>query len=65
MQVDGVTYKVLWKKFTIGASFFIPCIHKELSKTQIRNMTRELGFTVVMKLVIEDGVRGLRVWRVK
>lgn len=65
MVVDGVTYNVNWRKFAVGASFFIPCIHAQQSREDVRKLTRRLGFRVVMKVVIEDGIRGLRIWRVR
>ena len=35
------------------------------AKEEIKTVTRRLGYKVVMKLVIEEGVRGLRVWRIR
>jgi hypothetical protein len=65
MVVDGVPYEVNWRKFSVGASFFVPCIHADLAKEQVRARTKRLGFKVVTKVVIEEGIRGLRVWRIK
>jgi hypothetical protein len=64
MQIDGVDYKLDWEGFSIGSSFFIPCINdKDARERIVRKMSR-LGYRVVIKLVIEDDIRGLRVWRV-
>ena len=65
MVVDGVTYTVNWRKFCINSSFFVPCIHAYQAKEDVKQISRRLGFKVVSKVVIEDGIRGLRVWRVK
>lgn len=65
MVVDGITYNVNWRKFAVGASFFIPCIHAQEAREDVRKLTRRLGFRVAIKLVIEDGIRGLRIWRVR
>ena len=65
MVVDGVTYGVNWRKFAVGTSFFVPCIHTEQAKEDVQRVTRRFKFRVVIKVVIEDGIRGLRVWRVK
>ena len=65
MVVDGVTYEVNWKRFAVGASFFIPCIHAQQAKDEVKGLVRRFGFKVVMKVVIEDGIRGLRIWRVR
>lgn len=65
MVVDGVHYKVVWKKFIVGSSFFIPCIHTKIAKKEVKETMRILGMKVVMKLVIENEIRGLRIWRVR
>lgn len=65
MVVDGVRYEVNWRKFAVGASFFVPCIHAEQAKEDVQQAVRRFKFKVVTKVVIEDRIRGLRVWRVK
>jgi hypothetical protein len=65
MLIDGVSYEINWRGFKLGASFFVPCIHKDTAKEEIKTVTRRLGYKVVMKLVIEEGIRGLRVWRIR
>ena len=65
MVVDGVIHEVNWRKFVVGASFFVPCIHAQKAKEDVKTVTRRLGFRVTSKVVIEDGIRGLRVWRIK
>ena len=37
----------------------------EEGKQNIRAVTKRLGFRVVMKPVIEEGIKGLRVWRTR
>jgi hypothetical protein len=64
MVIDGISYNINWRDFPIGASFFTPCIHAQQAKDAIRKTTYRLGFKVVFKVVIEDGIRGLRTWRV-
>ena len=64
MRIEGVFYSIDWKNFTIGSSFFIPCIRDKEARELIERKMKRLGFRVVIKLVIEDGIRGLRVWRV-
>jgi hypothetical protein len=63
MQIETVTYRLNWGKFRKGHSFFVPCIdHVEARKT-IAKITRRLGIDVVTKVTIEEGIKGLRVWR--
>ena len=64
MKIEKVTYEINWKKFKRGHSFFIPCLNTTQTKADITNVTGRLRYKTVTKAVIEDGVRGVRVWRV-
>jgi tRNA A37 threonylcarbamoyladenosine dehydratase len=63
MQIEGVTYEVEWKHFKKGMSFFVPCLDPKRAKAQLMVVTKRLKLKVLTKAVIEDGIRGLRVWR--
>jgi hypothetical protein len=65
MLVDGIAYELNWKEFTIGSSFFIPCLGVTAAKERIERKMARLGFAVIVKVVVEDNIRGLRVWRKK
>jgi len=65
MRVEGVTYQLLWDKFSIGSSFFIPCLDDNTAKQYVKTKMDRLGYAVIIKTVIEDEVKGLRVWRTK
>lgn len=64
MRVEKVSYQVNWRKFKKGGSFFIPCLNPSEAKKEIALITQRLRYLTVTKVVIEDGVKGLRVWRV-
>jgi hypothetical protein len=64
LKVEKVQYLIIWKGFEKGASFFIPCLDPAKSKKVIVKETRKRKYTVTTKIVIEDDVRGIRVWRV-
>jgi hypothetical protein len=64
MQVEKVTYEINWKKFKVGYSFFIPCLDPDNAWKTIKPILKRLKFKTVHKVVIEDGVRGIRIWRV-
>ena len=64
MQVEGVTYQVNWRRFRKGTSLFFPCLDYRRAKPQILVVTDRLKLKVLVKPVIEDGIRGLRIWRV-
>jgi hypothetical protein len=65
MKVNGVSFNVDWTQFKVGWSFFIPCFHVEEGKQEVKQVTRRLGYRVAIKVVIEEGIRGLRVWRLQ
>jgi hypothetical protein len=63
MKLEGVSYEVNWRKFKRGASIFFPCLDPKRAKAQVLVVTKRLKLKVLIKAVIEDGIRGLRVWR--
>lgn len=63
MQVEKVSYQINWKKFKRGYSFFIPCLDPKSARKEIKEVTDRLKYKILTKAVIEEGVRGLRVWR--
>jgi hypothetical protein len=64
MQVEKVNYDINWKAFKRGWSFFIPCLNPVQARRELLATTERLRLTVITKVVIVEGVRGLRVWRV-
>ena len=63
MQIEKVEYQINWKKFKKGWSFFIPCLDASEVKKLLLAETKRFKYKVATKVVIEDGVRGIRVWR--
>jgi hypothetical protein len=63
MQIEGVTYEVDWRKFKRGKSLFFPCLDAERAREQLFTTTNRLQIKVLTKVVLVDGIRGLRVWR--
>jgi hypothetical protein len=49
----------------VGWSFFVPCLRLKESELAILVTAKRFGFRVLMKPVIENGIKGLRVWRIK
>ena len=64
LTVEKVQYLINWKGFEKGASFFIPCLDPVKSKKVIDKETKKRKYEVTTKVVIEDDVRRIRVWRV-
>lgn len=64
MKIETVSYQINWKKFHKGKSFFVPCIDPKAARRDMAKVLRRLRINTVDKLVVEDGIKGLRVWRV-
>ena len=63
MLVEGVKYEINWRKFRPGTSIFIPCLDPAGARAHILAVTKRLRLKVLTKVVIQEGIRGLRVWR--
>ena len=63
MKIETITYQIDWSKFRKGYSFFVPCIDHETARKVLKSVTKRLKIEVVTKVTIEDGIKGLRVWR--
>ena len=64
MVIETLSYKINWRSFNKGCSFFVPCIDTAAAKDTVLRTTKRLKFDVVMRVEIQEGVKGLRVWRV-
>ena len=64
MQIEKLDYSIDWRKFKAGYSFFITCINFTEALKTVTDLTKKLKMRIVAKVVIEEGIRGLRVWRV-
>jgi hypothetical protein len=65
MKVHGLSFEIDWSKFKPGRTFFIPCLDLETAKKEVGVVAKRLRYSVEMRGVIENGVKGLRVWRIK
>ena len=65
MRVENLNYDINWRNFKRGYSVFIPCLDpKKALKNEVLPFFKRIKMKVVAKVSIEEGVRGLRVWRV-
>ena len=64
MKIESVSYRINWKKFKKGYSFFVPCIDERAAREELNAIAKRLKMDIVTKVVITDGIKGLRVWRV-
>ena len=63
MLVEKVDYRVNWEKFKPGQSIFIPCLNCIAARKQIKDLLTRHKIYVFAKIVVEDSVQGLRIWR--
>jgi hypothetical protein len=64
MIVEGVSYQISWRKFRRGTSIFIPCLDGTKARGEVMVVLKRLRIKVVSKVSIEEGIRGLRIWKV-
>jgi hypothetical protein len=64
MRIETVSYQVEWRKFLKGYSFFVPCIDEGAAREELNRVAKRLKLEIVTKVVLVDGIKGLRVWRV-
>ena len=65
MLIHGLSFRVNWKNFVVGSSFFIPCLDTEEALAQVKRTTKRLEYKIKTQTVVEKGIHGLRVWRIK
>lgn len=63
MKVEKVDYRVDWERFKPGQSVFIPCLNCAAVRGWLKPLLLRRKIYVFAKIVVEDGVQGLRVWR--
>jgi hypothetical protein len=61
---DGVLFDVPWDMFVPGTSMFIPCINTVECGKQVNGVATIYDWTVDVRVAIEGGRWGVRVWRV-
>jgi hypothetical protein len=64
VKVSGVSFDIDWREFVKNSSFDIPCVDPEQARREVQLVTGRLGMNIHTKVVIKDGVRALRVWRI-
>jgi len=63
MRLQSKLIEIEWNKFKPYSSFFIPCLNVKEMKRQIKAECKRLKFRVLVKVVTENRIRGIRVWR--
>ena len=63
LNPDGVRIIVAWDELVVGASVFIPCINTEEAMRQAAKIVVEKDFKTEARVVVEDEILGIRIWR--
>jgi hypothetical protein len=64
LDVDGLQVEIVWDEFITGSSFFIPCINERSLMTSVLAQARKFKMRITYKARIENGMWGVRFWRV-
>ena len=64
MRIEGITYDVDWAECDSGQSVFIPCLDGDKARDTAAKYCTRLNVEVVVSVRIEEGIRGLRIWKV-
>jgi len=60
---NGTDYQIDWPDFKPGSSIFIPAVDTKAAIDAIKREATRLEFQYVYKIVVEDNIKGIRVWR--
>lgn len=63
MLTNGVDYQINWAEFQPGSSIFLPAVDTKSAIYAIDRESKRLEFEYVHKVVVEDGILGVRFWR--
>jgi len=65
IKIHGIPFKINWGKFLPYSSFFIPCLDTKNATATVRKVCVKKKYKVRIKTVVENKIRGIRVWRLK
>jgi hypothetical protein len=60
---NGTDYQIVWPDFQPGCSIFIPAVDTKSAIDAIKREAKRLEFEYIHKIVVEEGIKGVRVWR--
>ena len=63
LNPDDVRIIIRWNKFVAGSSIFIPCVNTHKAVQQLNKIATTEGWKTTVKVVLEDGKLGVRIWR--
>lgn len=63
LNPDGVRIVVNWDNMAVGTSVFIPCINTEEAMRQAAKILVAKDYKTEARVVVEDEILGIRIWR--
>jgi len=63
LNPDGVRVVVKWDNLVVGSSMFIPCVNTEEAMRQAAKILVEKDYKTEARVVIENEILGIRIWR--
>jgi hypothetical protein len=60
---DQVKIIVDWDAMVVGASVFIPCVNNIKAKKQLIEVATRKNWNVEIRVRVENGMFGVRMWR--
>jgi hypothetical protein len=65
MWSDRIRFVIPWDRFKVGTSIFIPSLDPSYTLKVFRKEAREHAkdYSFTTRVVVENGIMGLRVWR--
>ena len=64
VKTHGIPIDLNWSEFQTGASFFVPGVDLLMLTKEIKAEMRRLNIHVRTKQTTENGLLGVRVWRI-
>ena len=64
LNPDKIKIIVDWGKMAVGASVFVPCVDTDKAKAQVNKVAGIKGWTFEMRVRVENGMFGVRIWRI-
>ena len=63
LNPDGVRIIVKWDDMVVGSSVFIPCIDTQEAMRQSAKVLVNKDYKTEARVVIENKILGIRIWR--
>lgn len=60
---DQVKIIVDWDAMAVGASVFIPCVNNVKAKKQLLDIAQRKNWGTEVRVRVENGMFGVRMWR--